>query len=140
MLKASAKKSNSKMLGMIGLISLAFSGAIGVTLLFLACALPQYNLWWPIFVLFFYILAPIPTMLVKKSDSGNFDKPTGADMSIFLTMAFVVSSFGLPTVLLRTNTIQTGAFLLTISGNILVFLTFLGYFVFADAEDDIFRI
>lgn len=126
------------MLGMVGLVGLAFGGAIGVTFVFLACALPQYSLWWPLFVLFFYVLAPIPTMLVKQSVQGHLVKPTRADISIFLTMAFVVSSFGLPAVLLRTNTIQTGAFLFTIGGNILVFLTSLGYFVFADADDNIF--
>ncbi|KAK3755598.1 hypothetical protein QZH41_017594 [Actinostola sp. cb2023] len=48
------------------IISLSFTGAIGILLVVLGCALKDYGIWWPMFVLLFYVLAPIPTVVAKR--------------------------------------------------------------------------
>ncbi|XP_074641295.1 leptin receptor gene-related protein-like [Tubulanus polymorphus] len=120
------------------LVALAFSAAIGITLLVLGCALPQYQNWWPMFVILFYALAPIPTMVSKRfsADSGS---SALIEAMLFLTAGIVVSAYGLPVVLAHTPlvkpVIQWGACALVMAGNTVVFLTILGYF-WTFAEDD----
>uniref|UniRef100_A0A2C9JLA8 Leptin receptor overlapping transcript-like 1 n=3 Tax=Biomphalaria TaxID=6525 RepID=A0A2C9JLA8_BIOGL len=118
------------------LIGLAFACALGVTFLVLACALPQYNNWWPMFVLFFYFLSPLPTIVAKRL-SNSYDSSSSAciELCIFLTTGIVVSSIGLPVVLAHVEVIQWGACALVISGNTVVFLTILGYFKVFGNED-----
>lgn len=58
------------------------------------------------------------------------------DTAIFITMAIVVSSFGLPIVLARAReTIQWGACYLTLAGNVVVYLTLLGFFITFDSDE-----
>ncbi|XP_069128019.1 leptin receptor overlapping transcript-like 1 [Argopecten irradians] len=118
------------------LISLAFAAAIGITFLVLGCALPQFNNWWPLFVLFFYILAPLPITLSKRC-MASFDSTSSAclEMAIFLTTGIVVSSMGLPIVFAHTSVIQWGACALVLAANTVVFLTILGYFYVFDNDD-----
>ncbi|XP_046548547.1 leptin receptor gene-related protein-like [Haliotis rubra] len=120
------------------LIGLAFTAAIGITFLLLGCALPQFNNWWPMFVLFFYCLCPVPTVIARRLAS-SFDSASSActELSIFVTTGIVVSSIGLPVILAHTGIIQWGACGLVLSGNVIVFLTILGYFyVFAGDDFD----
>ncbi|KAJ8306116.1 hypothetical protein KUTeg_016661 [Tegillarca granosa] len=118
------------------MIALAFSAAIGVTFLVLGCALPQFQNWWPMFVLFFYFLSPIPTVISRRM-SANFDSASSAcvELSIFLTTGIVISALGLPVILAHTGVIQWGACGLVIAGNVVVFLTILGYFFVFGNED-----
>ncbi|KAJ7372532.1 Leptin receptor overlapping transcript-like 1 [Desmophyllum pertusum] len=64
------------------------------------CALEQYGIWWPMFVLFFYSLAPVPTVIARRfsedfsSNASNVIKET----AMFFTAGIVVSAFGLPLV------------------------------------------
>ncbi|RUS88845.1 hypothetical protein EGW08_003390 [Elysia chlorotica] len=122
----------------IALIGLAFACALGVTFLVLACALPQYNNWWPMFVLFFYLLSPLPTVVARRySDSYDSSSSALVELCIFFTTGIVISAIGLPVVLAHTDTIQWGACALVVSGNIVVFSTILGYFrVFANDDMD----
>ncbi|KAK2580551.1 hypothetical protein KPH14_007683 [Odynerus spinipes] len=85
------------------LVLLAFAGSIGMTFVILGCALPQYEVWWPFFVVLFYVLAPIPTLIARRytEDSTSSSNPC-LELAIFLTMGFVVSSFALPIVLARS--------------------------------------
>ncbi|XP_031636944.1 leptin receptor gene-related protein-like [Contarinia nasturtii] len=106
-----------------------------MTLVILACALPPYNLWWPSFVILFYIFSVIPTLIIKRSMQSALFGPSYVDLSIFLTMGFIVSSFGLPIVLVRCGIILLGASVLTICGNIVVYLTIFGYFLFLDPDE-----
>ncbi|CAG9802907.1 unnamed protein product [Chironomus riparius] len=108
------------------LITLAFFGSIGVTFLILACALPQYNQWWPFFTILFYLASPIPTMISKRQ---NYDNSSCLEFSIFLTVGIVLSSFALPIVLSLAGIIATGACVLTILGNVVVYFTLLGFFL-----------
>lgn len=61
------------------------------------------------------------------------------ETAIFITMGIVVSSFALPIVLARAPfenpTIQWGACGLTLAGNVVVYLTLLGFFITFDQED-----
>ncbi|XP_076462165.1 leptin receptor overlapping transcript-like 1 [Babylonia areolata] len=120
------------------LIGLAFACALGVTFLVLGCALPQYNNWWPMFVLFFYVLSPVPTVIARRlADSLDSASSACVELCIFLTTGIVVSSIGLPIVLAHTHVIQWGACALVLAGNVVVFSTILGYFhVFGSDEFD----
>ncbi|XP_037042968.1 leptin receptor gene-related protein-like [Bradysia coprophila] len=113
-----------------GLVCLAFGGSIGITFVILACALPQFNLWWPFFVFAFYILAILPTIIAKRSESR-----ARIDLSIFLTVGFVLSSFYLPIVMARSQTILWAACYLTITGNVIVYLTMFAFFAMMDGDN-----
>ncbi|KAF4525327.1 hypothetical protein B566_EDAN013188 [Ephemera danica] len=116
---------------------LAFAGSVGMTLVILGCALPQYNNWYPLFVLLFYCLSPIPTLISRRySESGSSN--ACLEFAIFITMGFVVSAFALPIVLARSPddpVIKWGACYLVLSGNVVVYLTMLGFFITFDGED-----
>lgn len=119
------------------LVLLAFAGALGVMFLMLACGLPQYNNWWPLFVLVFYVAAPLPYTLARRyaDDMGGSNSCT--ELSVFLTAGIVISAFGLPLVLAHANSvIQWGACALVFTGNIIMFLTIMGFFVVFDGESD----
>ncbi|XP_065331891.1 leptin receptor gene-related protein [Cloeon dipterum] len=109
-----------------------------MTLVILGCALPQFSNWFPLLVLIFYCLAPIPTLIGRRyNDSGSNN--SCMEMAIFLTMGIVVSAFALPIVLARSPvgapTIEWGACYLVLSGNVVVYLTMLGFFITFDNED-----
>ena len=122
------------------LILLAFAGALGIMFMVLACALPQYNNWWPFFVIVFYILAPLPYTIARRysEDTGTGNACT--ELAVFLTSGIVISAFGLPIVLAHAPVdapvIQWGACALVFTGNIIMFLTILGFFVAFDSEAD----
>uniref|UniRef100_A0A3Q1GV37 Leptin receptor gene-related protein n=1 Tax=Acanthochromis polyacanthus TaxID=80966 RepID=A0A3Q1GV37_9TELE len=119
------------------LVGLSFSGAIGLTFLLLGCALEQYGVYWPMFVLIFYVLSPIPTFISRRlSDDSDSSSNACRELAYFLTTGIVVSAFGLPIVLARINTIQWGACGLVMTGNAVIFLTILGFFVVFGGGDD----
>lgn len=128
------------MAGIKALVLLAFAGSIGMTFVILGCALPIYKVWWPFFVVLFYVLAPIPTIIARRytDDSGSNSNPC-LELAIFITMGFVVSSFALPIVLARSPAdqpvIQWGACYLTLAGNIVVYSTLVGFFITFDQDD-----
>ncbi|XP_047478628.1 leptin receptor gene-related protein-like isoform X1 [Penaeus chinensis] len=127
------------MAGIKALVSLAFSASIGLMFLILACALPQYNNWWPFFVLVFYVLAPIPTIMARRMSEDSGGSNPCKELAYFITAGLVVSAFGLPIVLARAPVeqpvIHWGACALVLSGNIVTFLTIWGFFVMADSDD-----
>ncbi|KAM4900387.1 leptin receptor overlapping transcript-like 1 isoform 2-T2 [Sylvia borin] len=92
------------MAGIKALISLSFGGAVGLMFLMLGCALPQYNQYWPLFVLFFYILSPIPYCIARRLvDDTDATSNACKELAIFLTTGIVVSAFGLPIVFARAE-------------------------------------
>nr|CAG4642936.1 EOG090X0J87 [Evadne anonyx] len=121
------------------LVGLAFTGSIGMTFLVLACALPQFNNWWPFFLLAFYLVAPFPVVISRRYGDASGNSTPCQEMAVFLTAAIVISAFGLPIVLARAPlalpVIQWGAAGLVITANIIVFLTILGFFVAFDNDD-----
>ena len=149
------------MAGVKPLVGLAFSGSIGMLLLFLACALPQFDNWIPFTLVIFYLISPIPTIIAKRCGR---EVPSGSspcqELALFLTTGIVVSAFALPIVLARTTLTQTqtpippngtstpkpseqfvttviddGACGLVIAANSVMFLTILGFFVAFSSED-----
>merc|ERR1712126_280567 len=90
-----------KMAGVKALVVLAFSGSIGLLFLFLACALPQFNNWYPFTVVVFYLLSPIPTFIAKRYADDSLSSNPCRELAWFLTTGIVVSAFALPIVLAR---------------------------------------
>ncbi|XP_041357418.1 leptin receptor overlapping transcript-like 1 [Gigantopelta aegis] len=125
------------LLSLCQLVGLAFAAAVGVTFLVLGCALPQYNNWWPLFVLFFYVLSPVPTTIGRRLANSFESSSALIELCTFFTTGIVVSAIGLPIVLAHVNVIQWGACVLVLVGNVVVFLTILGYFyVFSNDDFD----
>nr|XP_025849324.1 leptin receptor overlapping transcript-like 1 [Vulpes vulpes] len=119
------------------LISLSFGGAIGLMFLMLGCALPIYNQYWPLFVLFFYILSPIPYCIARRLvDDTDAMSNACKELAIFLTTGIVVSAFGLPIVFARARLIEWGACALVLTGNTVIFATILGFFLVFGSNDD----
>ena len=63
------------------------------------------------------------------SKRQNYDSSSCLEVSIFLTIGIVLSSFALPIVLSLAGVIATGACILTVLGNVVVYLTLLGFFL-----------
>lgn len=59
------------------------------------------------FVLIFYVLSPLPTFISRRlSDDTDSSSNACRELAYFLTTGIVVSAFGLPVVLARTNTVS----------------------------------
>ncbi|KAF6207828.1 hypothetical protein GE061_016277 [Apolygus lucorum] len=125
------------MAGMKTLLWLSFTCSVGLTFIVLACVL--YKVGWPALVLPFFLFAPLPTLIANRYTVNTGSSNSGMDLAIFITMAFVVSSFAMPIVLARTPlkapTIEWGAAFLTITGDIVVYITYLGFFSLVYQED-----
>lgn len=125
------------MAGVKALVTLAFFGSCGALLVVLGCALPEFNSWWPLFVLLPYVLAPFPITIVNRATDRSTASSVAYEVAVFLTTGIVISAFGIPFVLHRVDKINAGAMALTMGGNILVFLTLFLYFnVFKSDDDD----
>merc|ERR1719348_1389625 len=149
--------------GVKALVALAFSGSIGLLFLFLACALPQFNNWYPFTVVIFYLLSPIPTLIAKRHSDDSSSNPC-RELAWFLTTGIVVSAFALPIVLSRApgpspvvppspgpnstvttpspapnatvaSIIEGGACGLVITANSVMFLTIGGFFFGFESDD-----
>nr|BAI48028.1 leptin receptor gene-related protein [Sus scrofa] len=98
------------MAGVKALVALSFSGAIGLTFLMLGCALEDYGVYWPLFVLVFHALSPIPHFIAKRATYDS-DATSSAcrELAYFFTTGIVVSAFGFPVILARVAVIKWGA-------------------------------
>jgi len=138
------------MAGVKALVGLAFTGSIGLLFLFLSCALPQFNNWYPFTVVIFYLLSPIPSLIAKRYTDTTGENGQCKELAWFITTGIVVSAFALPVVLSRapgqvvvtpdagnvTETIISGgACGLVMTANTVMFLTILGFFLAFDNED-----
>uniref|UniRef100_A0A674K408 Leptin receptor gene-related protein n=1 Tax=Terrapene triunguis TaxID=2587831 RepID=A0A674K408_9SAUR len=101
------------MAGVKALVGLSFSGAIGLTFLMLGCALEYYGVYWPLFVLIFYILCPIPHFIAKRvSDDTDAASSACRELAYFFTTGIVVSAFGMPIILARVEAVRSADFLI----------------------------
>jgi len=129
------------MAGIRALVGLAFLASTGITLLVLSCALPNYN-WWPMFVLFFYVLSPVPTLISRRFAETVEASSALIEVCIFLTTVIVVSAYGLPIVLAHgpkdQPVIQWGSCGLVMGGNTIVFAT-ITLFFYCFGRDDSFE-
>ncbi|RWS27497.1 Leptin receptor-related protein-like protein [Leptotrombidium deliense] len=96
--------------------------------------------WWPFFVLLFYILSPIPTMIARRYQDDVGSSNACKELALFITAGIVISAYGLPIVLARspspTAVIKWGACILTLCGNCVTFLTILGFFIAFDNDEE----
>ncbi|KAI5103743.1 leptin receptorprotein-related protein [Silurus meridionalis] len=125
------------MLPVSALVSLSFSGALGLTFLLLGCALEQFGVYWPLFVLIFYVISPLPNLIATRlGDDTDSSSNTCRELAHFLTTGIVISAFGLPVILARKDVIKWGACGLVMAGNGVIFLTILGFFLVFGRGDD----
>ncbi|ESO02895.1 hypothetical protein HELRODRAFT_81089, partial [Helobdella robusta] len=117
------------------LVSLAFLASAGITFLVLGCALPQYNNWWMMFVLIFYFLSPIPSLISRRFAETVESSNALIEICIFITTCIFISAFGLPIVLAHKDIVKWGACGLVLAGNVVVFSTIFLFFVFFAKED-----
>jgi len=123
---------------------MSFTCAIGILLVVLGCALDEFQTpkspWWVLFNLFFYVLAPIPTLIVRRTgnDFSTFSGTSNivVELALFFTAGIVVCAFGLPVVLARAHVIKYGAMALVMVGNVFIFATVLAFFTVFDSDDD----
>uniref|UniRef100_A0A8B9VRX2 Leptin receptor overlapping transcript-like 1 n=10 Tax=Neognathae TaxID=8825 RepID=A0A8B9VRX2_9AVES len=96
-----------------------------------------FSQYWPLFVLFFYILSPIPYCIARRLvDDTDATSNACKELAIFLTTGIVVSAFGLPIVFARAELIYWGACALVLTGNTVIFATILGFFLVFGSNDD----
>ncbi|XP_068949501.1 leptin receptor gene-related protein isoform X2 [Petaurus breviceps papuanus] len=118
------------MAGIKALVVLSFTGAIGLTFLMLGCALEDYGVYWPLFVLIFHVIAPIPHFIAKRAtDDSDASSSSCQELAYFFTTGIVVSAFGLPIILARVSVIKWGACGLVLAGNAVIFITIQGFFI-----------
>ncbi|XP_030368836.1 leptin receptor overlapping transcript-like 1 [Scaptodrosophila lebanonensis] len=97
-----------------------------MTFLILACAVPTPKLFWPFFVLLFYVLSVLPVIIANRTTPGNETNPK-TEFALFLTAGMVLSAFALPIVLAHANVITWMACTFTLIGNVINYATMFGY-------------
>ena len=71
------------------------------------CVFFYYRVYWPLFVLFFYVLSPIPTFIARRmTDDSDAASNACRELAYFFTTGIVVSTFGMPLVLARKNVVS----------------------------------
>jgi len=121
-------------MSMRGLVALAFFGSVAILFVMLSCALPEYNNYWPLFNLTFYIIAPLPLLISKRVNEGSSNS-AGRELAFFFTTAIVVSAFALPITLANSGVILWGACAFNLVGTFVAFFTILGFFTFFNEDD-----
>ena len=116
------------------LVGLAFSSSLGLIFLILGCALPEINAYWPLFNLIFYTLFPIP-MFIGRQATADGETSRLKEWCYFFETGIVISSFGLPIILLRAGVITGLSCGLVTVGNLFVFITIWGLFKTFEDED-----
>ncbi|XP_078492325.1 leptin receptor gene-related protein-like [Ciona intestinalis] len=123
-------------MSMKGLVLLALTGSVSLTFLMLSCVLPQFGVYWPLFVLMFYFMAPIPIFIARRFSDGDSVSTACKELAFFFTTGIVVSAFGLPVILARAGAIQWGACAFVLAGNVVAFFTILGFFMYFTQDSD----
>ena len=59
------------------------------------------SVWWPMFVIVFYVLSPFPTLVARRFSDGEERSSLLFEVCCFITTCIVLSSYGLPIVLAR---------------------------------------
>jgi hypothetical protein len=99
--------------------------------------------WWPIFVVIFYVLSPLPIVIARKcvpdmimSDPYN---NRCMELSVFLTAVIVISAYGLPVVLahspIQAPLIKWSSASFIFAGNTLIFVTIYSFVRLISSEN-----
>ncbi|EPQ08855.1 Leptin receptor related protein, partial [Myotis brandtii] len=98
---------------------------------------PTNSVYWPLFVLIFHAISPIPHFIAKRATYDS-DATSSAcrELAYFFTTGIVVSAFGFPVILARVAVIKWGACGLVLAGNAVIFLTIQGFFLVFGRGDD----
>lgn len=76
-----------------------------MSFLILACAVPQPKIFYPFFVLLFYVLSVLPVLIAKRLSPGSETNPK-TEFALFLTAGMVLSAFALPIVLAHSGVVS----------------------------------
>lgn len=89
------------------LLICALSTSIGMTFLILACAIPNPKIFYPFFVLLFYVLTVLPVFITQRSNSGGNDITNPkTEFAFFLASGMLLSAFALPIVLANSGVVS----------------------------------
>ncbi|XP_022658171.1 leptin receptor gene-related protein-like isoform X2 [Varroa destructor] len=127
----------------IALVALAFTGSVGMTMLILACALPEFGTWYPLINVIWY-LATVPLLLIARNGRELMSSSNPREeVALFLTALVVISAFALPVTLARSRSaegavlVQWPACGLTLFANVIVYGTIFGFFIsFGSSDND----
>jgi len=111
------------------LIGLAGALVIGLLLNILACALFKPSPL-PIIAVVAYFIAPFPNIICGRTDGYGEAPKIRKDWGYFLTGLFVVTGFGIPAILAHSGIIKLPAFLMALSGGLIVYGTMIVYLHF----------
>ncbi|XP_055374275.1 leptin receptor gene-related protein [Condylostylus longicornis] len=100
-----------------------------MTLIILACAVPQQKVFWPFFVVLFHMFSVIPIYLAIRRGSDSTGSAPNAcyEFALFLTAGIVLSTFAFPIVLAKAGVIIPMASYLTIAGSLVIYITIFGH-------------
>lgn len=67
--------------------------------------------WWPLIVVLFYIFSVIPTFMSRRIAQNTYSAGANScqEVSIFITMGFIISAFALPIVLAHSGVVSNEA-------------------------------
>uniref|UniRef100_A0A1I7SVV2 Leptin receptor gene-related protein n=1 Tax=Bursaphelenchus xylophilus TaxID=6326 RepID=A0A1I7SVV2_BURXY len=129
------------MSGLKAVVSLSLAAVIGLTLLVLACVLTSEGTWWPMFVIVFYLLSPLPILIARNVYDCEFNVASpGIEFALFATTGIVFSAFALPFILAHAGVINFFAYSFTFVANLVLFATVYGFMCYFNAEDENFSL
>uniref|UniRef100_A0A915CPS6 Leptin receptor overlapping transcript-like 1 n=1 Tax=Ditylenchus dipsaci TaxID=166011 RepID=A0A915CPS6_9BILA len=117
--------------GVKTVLTLSLASVTGLTLLVLGCALPHFDSWWPMFVIVFYLIAPMPIAIAKHFQYGS-----NGTSAIFCTTGIVLSAFALPFVLAHAGIMSYGAYCFVFLANIILFSSVFGMYKYFKGDYD----
>lgn len=80
---------------------------VTITFLFAFLLGPPDSVYWPLFVLIFHVISPIPHFIAKRATYDS-DATSSAcrELAYFFTTGIVVSAFGFPVILARVSVVS----------------------------------
>ena len=94
-----------------------------------------HSKYWPLFLLFFYILSPIPYCISRRVvDDTDSASNACKELAIFLTTGIVISAFGLPIVFARAEVVSHWSLSVRFTGMTKIVVSVLMFLVLTDLQ------